>query len=248
MNTFTAIIPARYASTRFPGKPLAMLGDKPIIQHVVERAAGSFDRVYVATDDERIARAVTGFGGHAVMTGTHHLNGTTRLAQAAALLGLADDTVVVNIQGDEPFITAGQLQALKEAFDNPVTHIATLARPLVAHRDDPGVTDPNTVKAVCRPDGMALYFSRSPIPYVRDNTATARYLLHVGLYGYRTATLRRLAAMASTPLESAESLEQLRWLENGFNIHVGLTNDHGVGIDTPADLERARQILNGNHV
>lgn len=247
MTKFIGIIPARYASTRFPGKPLAMLGDKPVIEHVYRRAKAELDTVAVATDDQRIADAVTAFGGVAVMTGTHHRSGTDRCREAYANLG-SDADVVINIQGDEPFIAASQIRALKACFDDPAVQIATLARRYDPKGGFEGLFDPNLVKVVFGGDGRALYFSRSIIPYVRNVDwkewlDKAEFHTHVGIYAYRSEVLDQISQLPPGSLELAESLEQLRWLQNGYNIRVAVTDAPTIGIDTPADLEAARIYL-----
>mgnify|MGYP006778975341 FL=1 len=241
---FIAIIPARYASTRFPGKPLALLGGRPVIQHVYEKAAQALDEAYVATDDERIARVVESFGGHAIMTRADHKSGTDRIEEAAEKIG-TDADVVINIQGDEPFVDASQLKTLQSLFDREETQIG----PLGKRFDSMEATEnPNSPKIVCDKQGFALYFSRSVIPFVRGQEPKSwlnhyPYLKHLGLYAYRREVLREVTQLPQSPLELAESLEQLRWLENGYRIRVGLTDVETVGIDTPADLERAEQFL-----
>lgn len=247
MNTFVAIIPARYASTRFPGKPLAMLGGKPVIEHVYQRAHQALDNVIVATDDSRILDAVIAFGGHAVMTSEDLRSGTDRVCQAYDNAGLNAD-VVINIQGDEPFVSPDQLRALMACFDNPDTDIATLARPFPTDGDINELADPNLVKLVFGNDGRALYFSRSVIPYVRNTAkeqwpAATQFYTHVGIYAYRAEVLHKISALSPSTLESAESLEQLRWLQNGFNIRVAITDSKSIGIDTPADLAAAQKYL-----
>ena len=241
---FIAIIPARYASTRFPGKPLAMLGGKPVIQRVYEQAISVLGEAYVATDDERIFKKVTDFGGKAVMTRTDHKSGTDRIEEAVEKLA-TDADVIINIQGDEPFVQASQLQALMQLFDDPETQIGTLGKPF---ENMEAVDNPNSPKIVCDRRGFALYFSRSVIPHVRGKERAEwiehfPYLKHLGLYAYRREVLREVTQLPQTPLELAESLEQLRWLENGYRIRVGLTDVETVGIDTPADLERAEEFL-----
>ena len=241
---FIAIIPARYASTRFPGKPLAMLGGKPVIQRVYEQATSVLGEAYVATDDERIFQTVTDFGGKAVMTRTDHKSGTDRIEEAVEKLA-TDADVIINIQGDEPFVQASQLQALMQLFDDPETQIGTLGKPF---ENMEAVDNPNSPKIVCDRRGFALYFSRSVIPHVRGKERAEwiehfPYLKHLGLYAYRHEVLREVTQLPQTPLELAESLEQLRWLENGYRIRVGLTDVETVGIDTPADLERAEEFL-----
>ena len=241
---FIAIIPARYASTRFPGKPLAMLGGKPVIQRVYEQATSVLGEAYVATDDERIFQTVTDFGGKAVMTRTDHKSGTDRIEEAVEKLA-TDADVIINIQGDEPFVQASQLQTLMHLFDDPETQIGTLGKPF---ENMEAVDNPNSPKIVCDRRGFALYFSRSVIPHVRGKERAEwiehfPYLKHLGLYAYRREVLREVTQLPQTPLELAESLEQLRWLENGYRIRVGLTDVETVGIDTPADLERAEEFL-----
>lgn len=240
---FIAIIPARYASTRFPGKPLADIQGKPMIQHVYERTAQIFAACCVATDDRRIADAVEGFGGCAVMTSPEHRSGTDRCAEALdryeAAAGTSFDAVI-NVQGDEPFIAEEHLTALRDAFDDPDAEIATLA---CLMKPDEDIFNPNAPKVTLTREGYALYFSRSAIPYVRGAEPSRwaslhTYLKHIGIYGYRADILRRLAQLPQGKLEAAESLEQLRWLENGYRIKVGTVTSETMGIDTPADLER----------
>ncbi len=244
---FIAIIPARYASTRFPGKPLAMLGGKPIIQRVCEQARAVFDRVLVATDDTRIAECVDNFGGKAVMTRPDHRSGTDRCFEAYEKAG-EDCDVVVNVQGDEPFIAPQQLKAVCHCFDNPATDIATLVMPFAPTATWDEITNPNSPKVVVGAGGRALYFSRSVIPYIRGSEHTEwprrhTFFKHIGLYAYRSEVLKRLTALPPSPLEMAESLEQLRWLEAGYTITTAETHTATIGIDTPADLERAAQFL-----
>lgn len=241
---FIAIIPARYASTRFPGKPLALLGGKPVIQRVYEQAVRVLGEAYVATDDERIFQTVTAFGGKAVMTRTDHKSGTDRIEEAVEKLG-TDADVIINIQGDEPFVQASQLQTLMHLFDDPETQIGTLGKPFESIE---AVENPNSPKIVRDRRGFALYFSRSVIPHVRGKERLEwirhfPYLKHLGLYAYRREVLREVTQLPQSTLELAESLEQLRWLENGYRIRVGLTEVETVGIDTPADLERAEDFL-----
>jgi len=230
-----AVIPARYASTRFPGKPLALLGGKPMIQHVYERVrlTGGLDRVLVATDDERIADAVRAFGGEVVMTGECR-TGTDRVCEATR--DLAAD-VVLNVQGDEPLIEPACLESLLACFADPAVRMATLRRRL----DPEEASNPNVVKVVCDLAGDALYFSRSLVPFPRAESGPA--FAHVGVYAYRLDFLRQVAALPSTPLERAESLEQLRVLEHGYRIRAVETSYRSVGVDTPEDLARAEQAL-----
>lgn len=245
---FLAVIPARYGSTRFPGKPLALLGGKPIIEHVYRRAKDGFDDVVVATDDERIFQCVEGFGGRAVMTSDQHRSGTDRVYEAFTKLGGNAD-VVVNIQGDEPFIHQDQLSALKQLFEEPTTDIATLVKDFAPDTPWEVLSNPNSPKVVLAQDGTALYFSRSVIPYLRGKEQAEwashhTYYKHIGIYAYRAEALRRIVALPAGRLEQAESLEQLRWLENGLCIRVAHTPVETIGIDTPDDLERAQEYIN----
>ena len=241
---FIGIIPARYASTRFPGKPLAILGDRTVIQRVYEQASSVLEEAYVATDDERIFNAVEAFGGRAIMTRADHKSGTDRIEEAAEKIGTNAD-VIINIQGDEPFIQQSQIKTLMQLFELPETQIGTLGKQF--DKMD-AVTNPNSPKIVCDRKGFALYFSRSVIPFVRGQEQAAwldhyPYLKHLGLYAYRREVLREVTQLPQSPLELAESLEQLRWLENGYRIRVGLTDVETVGIDTPEDLRRAEEFL-----
>lgn len=247
MLKFIGIIPARYASTRFPGKPLAMLGGKPMIQRVYERVAKVLTDVAVATDDERIARAVREFGGKVVMTSAAHRSGTDRVREAYHKLG-SDADVVINIQGDEPFIASEQLRALMDCFDDSAVDIASLVRPFDSSRPFSELKDPNTPKVVLNDASDALYFSRSVIPFVRnypeEEWAThCQFYTHVGLYAYRAEVLDRISTLPQSPLEVAESLEQLRWLQAGYRIRMAKTDSPTIGIDTPADLEAANRLL-----
>ena len=228
-----AIIPARLASTRLPGKPLLAETGKPLIEHVVEavQAARRVDEIVVATDDERIAAAVASFGARAVMTSADCASGTDRLAEAAAALALADDDIVINVQGDEPDMPGACIDRLVELIASVEAPMATLATRLPADR----ANDPNKVKVVCDGDGRAMYFSRSPIPCDRDAAGFDGYLLHVGIYAYRARFLKQFAALPPSPAERTEKLEQLRALENGFAIAVAVVDYAGGGIDTPAD-------------
>ena len=244
---FLGIIPARYASVRFPGKPLADLGGKPLIQRVCETAGNFLDHVVIATDDERIMDAVERFGGEVLMTSDRHRSGTDRCAEAAAVMNRKgyDFDAVINIQGDEPFIEKDQFELLMNAFSDPVVEIATLAGPI---RDQNELFNPNVVKVVRRKDGNALYFSRSPIPFIRqyeknDWLKHYDFLHHLGIYAYRYNTLLEITRLTPSSLELAESLEQNRWLENGRNIRVCFTEKVNPGIDTPEDLERARSMI-----
>ncbi len=249
---FTGIIPARYASTRFPGKPLAILGGKIVIQRVYEQASSVLDEVYVATDDERIFQAVETFGGRAVMTRADHKSGTDRIEEAVEKIEASgkwgkgkEDQVIINIQGDEPFIQPSQIETLMHLFDNPETQIGTLGKRFETME---AVNNPNSPKIVTDCRGFALYFSRSVIPYIRGKETAEwldnfPFLKHLGVYAYRREVLAEVTCLPQGLLEQAESLEQLRWLENGYRIRVGMTDVETVGIDTPADLERAEQFL-----
>ena len=244
---FLGIIPARYASTRFPAKPLAVLGGKTVIQRVYEQVAGVLDDAYVATDDERIEAAVRAFGGKVVMTSTEHKSGTDRCREACAKIGGLFD-VVVNIQGDEPFIQPSQLQAVKACFDVPATQIATLVKPFTADNGFEALENVNSPKVVLDKNMNALYFSRSIIPHQRnaakeDWLKNHTYYKHIGLYAYRVEVLKGITALPQSSLEVAESLEQLRWLENGYTVKAGITDVETIGIDTPQDLERAEEFL-----
>ena len=240
---YIGLIPARYASTRFPGKPLAILGGKPVIQRVYEQVSKALDQVYVCTDDERICDAVEAFGGKVVMTSTEHRSGTDRCYEAFQKIG-EDYDVIINIQGDEPFIRCSQLETLKSCFEHESTDIATLVKPFSTNDGLKALENPNTPKVVLNSRMQALYFSRSVIPYLRgvDREQWLRvhtFYKHIGLYGYRASVLREITSLPQGILEQAESLEQLRWLENGYTIRVGVTNIETIGIDTPADLEKA---------
>lgn len=242
---FISIIPARYASTRFPGKPLAMLGGKSVIQRVYEKVSGVIDETWVATDDERIFNAVESFGGKAVMTRNDHKSGTDRIEEAIEKIG-GDYDVVINVQGDEPFIQASQIKTVCECFDDPSTEIATLGKPFGNDMD--AINNPNSPKIVVDKKGYAMYFSRSVIPFVRGKESkewplSYPFLKHIGLYAYRRNVLAEVTRLPQGELEKAESLEQLRWLENGYRIKVGLTDVETVGIDTPEDLARAENFL-----
>ena len=241
---FIAIIPARYASTRFPGKPLAMLGGKTVIQRVYEQAVSVVGEAYVATDDERIHKAVEAFGGQAVMTRVDHKSGTDRIEEAAEKIG-TDADVIINVQGDEPFIQRSQIETLCRQFDDSQTQIATLGKRFDSIE---ATENPNSPKIVCDLKGYALYFSRSVIPYVRGKETAEwlqhyPFLKHLGIYAYRREVLAEITQLPQSPLEVAESLEQLRWLQNGYRIRVGETDVETVGIDTPDDLKRAETFL-----
>ncbi len=244
---FIGIIPARYASTRFPGKPLADLGGMTVIERVYRRAASALPEVAVATDDKRIFDAVEAFGGKAVMTSSEHRSGTDRCREAYENLK-SDADVVINIQGDEPFIDPTQLRQLAACFEDESVDIATLVRPFPADKPYEMLENPNTPKVAVSPAMDALLFSRSVIPYIRgveksEWPAKHQFYTHIGLYAYRAKTLKEITRLPQSPLELAESLEQLRWLENGYRIRVAVSDCPTIGIDTPADLEAARKFL-----
>lgn len=252
---FIGIIPARYASTRFPGKPLADMLGKPMIQRVYEQVQKSLDLVYVATDDQRIFDAVVAFGGNAVMTGSHHQSGTDRCYEAYLKIQNEEQrtkneaaTVVINIQGDEPFIKPNQLEALKACFEDKQTQIATLVKAFTAADGLDALMNPNSPKVVLNKKNEALLFSRSIIPYKRGVECAEwltqhTYYKHIGLYAYKAEVLKEITALPPSTLELAESLEQLRWLENGYRIKVGITTQETIGIDTPEDMEKAIALL-----
>lgn len=244
---FIGIIPARYASTRFPAKPLAILGGKPVIQRVYEQVTGVLDEAYVATDDERIEAAVKSFGGKVVMTSINHKSGTDRCYEAYTKVGHGYD-VVVNIQGDEPFIQHFQLEVVKACFEDATTQIATLVKPFIPEDGFDALENVNSPKVVVNKNMNALYFSRSIIPFQRnadkeDWLKGHTYYKHIGLYAYRADVLKEITSLPQSSLEMAESLEQLRWLENGYTIKVGVSEVETIGIDTPQDLAHAEEFL-----
>lgn len=239
------IIPARYNSTRFPGKPLALIKGKTMIRRVCEQAWKSkLDAVVVATDDVRIADEVMGFGGQYVLTDPNHRSGTDRCREALDLLERQYDAVV-NVQGDEPFIDPAQINQVIDLIGRDDTQLASLAKRI---SDSDELFSPNTVKVVMNEKGNALYFSRNPIPFVRNTDreawlAKGVFFKHIGIYAYKAETLRQIAEMKPTPLEVSESLEQLRWLENGLDIRMGVTGSANVSIDTPHDIEKAEHFF-----
>ena len=242
-----AIIPARYASTRFPAKPLALLGGKPIVQRVYEQVAKIVERVVVATDDERIYDTVVSFGGEVVMTSPNHKSGTDRCAEAYKKLDY-DADIIINVQGDEPFVAPEQIEALVNCFDSTEVDIATLVKPFSADSGIEALENPNSPKVVINEVKEALYFSRSVVPYLRGVERSEwlkhhTFYKHIGIYAFRAEVLNEVTALEQTPLEKAESLEQLRWLESGYKIKVGITDIETIGIDTPEDLERAELFL-----
>lgn len=244
---YIGIIPARYASTRFPAKPLAILGGKTVIERVYRQVENVLDDVVVATDDERIMNAISQFGGKAVMTSVNHKSGTDRVYEAFTKVGEGFD-VVVNIQGDEPFIQAKQLEAIRKCFDDDTVDIATLVKPFKPEDGLSALENINSPKVVVNKRMEAMYFSRSTIPFCRgkekgDWLYSHTYYKHIGLYAYRADVLKEITSLPQSELELAESLEQLRWLENGYKIKVGVSDVETIGIDTPEDLERAEEFL-----
>lgn len=241
-NTFIGIIPARYASTRFPGKPLAMIGNKTMIQHVYEKVKQTLDNVIVATDDEKIFETVQSFGGKAMMTSPQLPNGTARCAETIALLekqGI-DADVVINIQGDEPFIHPKQIEEIMQLFADNTIEIATQIK-IIETKED--LFNPNIPKVVVDNKMQAIYFSRSPIPYLSKfskeqwlNNHT--FYKHIGMYAYRKKVLMELINLSPTANETAESLEQLRWIDNGYKIKTTITTYENIAIDTPEDLSK----------
>ena len=234
------IIPARYASTRFPGKPLIDIQGKSMIQRVYEQATKSLslDMIVVATDDAQISDHVLAFGGLAVMTDTNHESGTDRCAEIIRMQEFSEYEVVINIQGDEPFIQPSQIDLVCSLFEDPVTEIGTLVKKI---EDSSELENPNLPKVVCNVNEDAIYFSRSPIPYLRgkemkDWIHHHAYYKHIGIYGYRTWVLKEISVLQKGKLEQAESLEQLRWLENGYKISTAKTDLETLAIDTPEDL------------
>lgn len=245
---FIGIIPARYQSTRFPGKPLAMINKKPMIQWVYENVVKAVDEAWVATDDERIFKAVENFGGKVVETLATHQSGTDRCAEAARKIAKTSEfEVVINIQGDEPFIQPEQIGLLKSCFTSDAD-IATLIKKIETTEE---LFNPNRPKVVTDNRQNALYFSRSTVPYVRgveDENWLSKHVFwaHIGLYAYKKEVLQQIAKLNSGELEMAESLEQLRWLENGFKIRTAVTKHQSFGIDTPEDLEKALVLVKQN--
>ena len=248
MMKFIGIIPARYASTRFPGKPLADMNGKPMIQRVYEQVKDVLDSVCVATDDIRIENTVKAFGGQVVMTSDQHRSGTDRCYEAYQKIGEGYD-VIVNIQGDEPFIHPEQIQTIKTCFADANTQIATLVKPFRSDDDfESTLFNPNSPKVVLNKNNEAMYFSRSIIPSLRGKKYTEwlpshTFYKHIGLYAYRAQVLKEITQLPQSALELAESLEQLRWLENGYKIKVGITEQETIGIDTPEDMEKALAFL-----
>ena len=246
---FISIIPARYQSSRFPGKPLATLGGKTIIQHVYEKVSLSVENVWVATDDDRIANAVLQFGGKVVMTRNDHQSGTDRCAEAAEKISKEMPfDAIINIQGDEPFVRAEQIEALMSCFHDPKTEIATLIKKIDNYEV---LLNPNRPKVVIDRQNNALLFSRSTIPFIREGDPKNwlnkhQFYSHLGMYAYRSNILPEITKLPPSSLELAESLEQLRWLENGYCIKTATTEFESIGIDTPEDLEAAKRYITLN--
>lgn len=244
------IIPARFASTRFPGKPLAEISGKPMIQWVYERTSQVFEHVYVATDDERIQKAVESFGGRVVITSTSHQSGTDRCSEALDVIEKSLNTkfdVVVNIQGDEPFIQPEQLMKVANCFTDSMVQLATLVKQFSINDD---IFNPNSPKVIINKNNEAIYFSRSVIPFIRskekmDWQSAYPFFKHIGLYAYRCDILKEITKLSQSPLELAESLEQLRWIENGYRIKVERTDMETLAVDTPEDLERVKEYAKG---
>jgi 3-deoxy-manno-octulosonate cytidylyltransferase (CMP-KDO synthetase) len=249
MQEAIAIIPARYASTRFPGKPLVEIKGKSMIMRVYEQAlkASMLKDVYVATDDHRIYEHVARHGGKAIMTAVHHTSGTERCLEAFHLLQkekkLSDDEIIINIQGDEPFIHPDQIDSLTNLFSRPEVNIATLMKIIT---DKAEINNPGCVKVVAGVHKQALYFSRSPVPFIRNaeenQNSPAIFYKHIGMYAYRSKVLEEICKLKASPLEITEKLEQLRWLENGYIIHLETTEHESIAIDFPADLLKVTNI------
>jgi 3-deoxy-manno-octulosonate cytidylyltransferase (CMP-KDO synthetase) len=247
-HQFAGIIPARYASSRFPGKPLVLIGNKPMIQRVYEQSHKILSLVYVATDDKRIYDAVISFGGKAIMTSSSHQSGTDRCAEA--ILKINEENggnidVVINIQGDEPFIKPEQISDLINCFDDEAVELATLVRKVEQGED---IFNPNQPKVILNTKGDAIYFSRAALPFIRDLDKSLWsenhvYYKHIGLYGYKSDTLKKITLLPRSLLEISESLEQNRWIENGYNIRTAITKWESIGIDTPEDLKKANLLL-----
>ncbi|MFI3327600.1 MAG: 3-deoxy-manno-octulosonate cytidylyltransferase [Rikenellaceae bacterium] len=252
MNRVLAIIPARYGSSRFPGKPLAMLGGMTVIERVYKQVATAVSNVVVATDDERIFAAVKSFGGDVVMTSAEHTSGTDRCCEAYEKVVAEKGTefdIVINVQGDEPFIAKEQIESLVKCFDSDSVDIATLVKPFEVSDGIDALENPNSPKVVVSKDMCAIYFSRSVIPYLRgvereEWLKNHTFYKHIGMYGFRSKALKEVTKLPQSSLEIAESLEQLRWIENGYKIGVGTTNIQTIGIDTPEDLAEAEKFLN----
>lgn len=244
---FAAIIPARYASTRFPGKPLVQIDGKSMIQRVYEQVSKVLEMVYVATDDQRIYDEVIRFGGKIIMTSETHQSGTDRCYEAYTKMD-QDVDVILNIQGDEPFIKPTQIQTLMACFTDEVVQIATLVRRVTEEDGVEYLQSPNHPKVIVNKQNEAVFFSRAVIPFLRNYPSDEyldhhNYYTHIGIYAYRTNILKELVALPASSLEKAESLEQLRWIENGYRIRVGYTSEKSVGIDTPDDLKEIEKFI-----
>ncbi|HRP45667.1 MAG TPA: 3-deoxy-manno-octulosonate cytidylyltransferase [Ginsengibacter sp.] len=240
-----ALIPARYGSTRFPGKLLQMLGDKTIIRHTYENTVLThlFDEVIVITDDQRIFNEIIHNGGYAMMSKGEFESGSDRIASVAERL---DTEVVINVQGDEPFVNVQGLRSLLSAFDDEKVQVATLMTPINEESD---ILNPNYVKVVASCSGNAMYFSRAPIPFRRNQGSSVAYMKHIGIYGYRKDVLLQFPTLEKSPLETTEMLEQLRYLENGISIRMVVTDETPLSIDTPEDLEKAKEFYKKwNHI
>lgn len=245
---FLGLIPARYSSSRFPGKPLADIGGKTMIHRVYEQASLCFEQVYIATDDNRIQNHVLEFGGKVVMTSSEHNSGTDRCAEAASIINKAEGNrfdIIINIQGDEPFIQPDQLKLVCSCFDDADTEIASLVKKISNAEE---LANPNIPKVILNNNQEAIYFSRSIIPYLRNVPEDQWYskhifFKHIGLYAYRYETLMKLTKLTPSTLEIAESLEQIRWIQNGFKIKIAETNTENLAIDTPGDLEKVREYM-----
>lgn len=242
---FIAIIPSRYASTRLPGKPLVDICGKPMIQRVWERVRLAVEDVVIATDDKRIMNTVESFGGKSILTSSNHRSGTDRCHEAF-MTSKSDADVIINVQGDEPFIDPEQIQLIKSCFSDPTVEIATLVRPFNPKNGYDSLADPNTPKVVVDNEMNAIYFSRSVIPFIRNSNPSEwickhRFYTHIGMYAYRASILEKITELPQSSLELAESLEQLRWIENGIKIRLAVSNHVTIGVDTIADLELARK-------
>jgi 3-deoxy-manno-octulosonate cytidylyltransferase (CMP-KDO synthetase) len=242
---FYIIIPARFASTRFPGKPLVEIEGKSMIQRVYEQAikVKNIAQVVVATDDDKIYNHVLNFGGKVVITSDQHQSGTDRCNEAANLLSLKKDDVVINIQGDEPFLNPEQIVQLMNCFDNKYIQIATLVKKIENKEE---ISNPNSPKVVFNKAKKALFFSRSAIPFARNENIETIYHKHIGVYAYQVEVLQKISSLSPSVLEQTEMLEQLRWLENGFDIYVNITTHESIAVDTPADLDKIKKFYFNN--
>jgi 3-deoxy-manno-octulosonate cytidylyltransferase (CMP-KDO synthetase) len=249
MIDFIVAIPARYASSRLPGKPLSLIGNKPMIVHVAECAlAAGAKQVVIATDDERVADAINFDNVEVCLTSASHQSGTDRLAECASILNWSEQQIVVNLQGDEPFAPAAGIRQVAELLDKSNCEMATLACPIISHSQ---FVDPHTVKVVRNSNGNALYFSRAPIPWPKVNASQSLVLAlrHIGIYAYRANFLKHFSQIPASSLEQCESLEQLRAIENGYAIAVEIANtEFPAGVDTPEDLETANSYWNSKHM